>query len=327
MSIRQTTRSGRLIRAAMGLAAAAVLAVTAPAAAQVNVNDLLGGGGDAGVGSSGGGGFGGGQTGIGGAPAPTGDTASRFQQIAKQYERAVGLVVVVAPDGQGGYKTHPFGTAWAFAPNLLGTNAHIAGPTAQFLEKGLQVFVLPNGSRGESHRVLRAVSHPRYGDPRPNAMGVKPFPLSYDIGVLQVEGEFPATVRLASPEALRSLDSGTPVAFMGFPTERLINSNVNVQNPIATMQTGIVTSISNFFFEDQSPEQNLLIRHNLPATGGASGSPIFLSDGTVAGALNAGNINMVEFSYDQGTDRYRVPSAAQVNFGMRIDILDDLVQR
>jgi hypothetical protein len=320
MSMAKPMRPGP-VRGLMAVLAALVLASAAPAAAQVNVNELLGGGGDAGVGGST---TAGGGTGV---VAPSGDTASRFQQVAKAYEQAVGLVVVVVPDGQGGFRSVPFGTAWAFAPTLLGTNAHIAQPTAQLMERGHQVFVLPNGSRGESHRVVRAVSHPRYGDPRPNAMGVKPFPNSYDIGVLEVEEPFPATVKLARPEQIRAVDSGTPVAFLGFPTERLINSNVNVQNPIATMQTGIVTSISDFFFEDKGPDRNLLIRHNLPATGGASGSPLFLSDGSVVGALNAGNINMVELTTQEGTDRYRVPSAAQVNFGMRIDILNDLVRR
>jgi hypothetical protein len=309
MGVTLWSGAARFIGALAG--AVALLALGGTASAQVNVNELLGGGGEAGVGSA----------------APGGDAAGSFQEIAKRYEKAVAVVVVVAPDGQGGYRPVPFGTAWAFAPTLLGTNAHVAGPVADFLQKGLQVYVIPNGSRGEAHRVARAVSHPRFGDPRPNAMGRKPFPLSYDIGVLEVETPFAQTVRLADPDALHRIESGTPVAFLGFPTENLIGGNVNLQNPIATMQTGIVTSISDFFLEDGGPERNRLIRHNLPATGGASGSPLFLQDGTVAGALNAGNINMVEFSTKDGVQQYRIPSAAQVNFGMRIDILQEMLAR
>ncbi len=127
--------------------------------------------------------------------------------------------------------------------------------------------------------------------------------------------------------AFQELGAGTPVAYIGFPMERLEGGNVNIANPLATMQTGIVTSISDYYLEDRGPAENKLIRHNLPATGGASGSPVFLADGRVVATLNAGNINAVEYTTSSGTSQFRIPSAAQINFAQRIDILDDIIGR
>jgi hypothetical protein len=261
------------------------------------------------------------------APAPGGDTATRLQAAAREVEQGVGLVVLVLPTEAGGYEAIPFGTAWAFAPSRLGTNAHIAGPVAEMLEKGIEVHVLRNGSRGESYRVWQATSHPRYHEMRPNAFGRTPVGVPYDVGILDIEGTFPTTLRLADKPALLALGSGAPLALIGFPMERLAGDNVNLANPIATMQTGIVTSVSDFYLEDAGPEANFLIRHNLPSAGGASGSPLFTADGSVVGMHNGGNSTGLALPTETGTQTIRFPSAAQIKFAQRIDILADIIDR
>lgn len=260
-------------------------------------------------------------------PAATGDTATRLQAAARMVEPAVALVVLVLPDEAGGFQTVPFGTAWAFEPARLGTNTHITADVEKALEAGVEAYVLRNKSRGESYRIRRAVSHPRYAEARPNAFGQMPVGIPYDVGILEIDGAFPATVQLADTATLHGIGSGTPLAFIGFPMERLSGGNVNISNPIATLQTGIVTSISDFYLEDRGPAENLLIRHNLPATGGASGSPVFTADGQVVGTLNAVNMNLVEYTTKGGTQQFRVPSAAQINYAQRIDILADIIDR
>jgi hypothetical protein len=60
-----------------------------------------------------------------------------------------------------------------------------------------------------------------------------------------------------------------------------------------------------------------LIQHDLPATGGASGSPIVGASGRVVALLNAGNVFMVNGD--------RVPNAALVNFAQRADLVRDLL--
>jgi hypothetical protein len=61
-----------------------------------------------------------------------------------------------------------------------------------------------------------------------------------------------------------------------------------------------------------------LIHHDLPATGGASGSPIVGPNGKVVALLNAGNIFMV--------DGRRIPNAVLVNFAQRADLVRDMLE-
>ncbi|MGF1446777.1 MAG: trypsin-like serine peptidase [Pikeienuella sp.] len=256
------------------------------------------------------------------------DTATQFQQVARDYERAVVVVVSVVPNQQGGFTPRPFGTAWFFEPSRLGTNSHIAEPVSRMLANGISVFVVPNKSRGESYKVTRAIVHPRYDEKTPNVQGRSPTGIPYDVGILEVEGAHDTVVNLAGMDTLQRLDAGTPLAYIGFPLELLQGSNINLNNPIATMQTGIVTSMSDFYLEDAGPSRNLLIRHSLPVTGGSSGSPVFLSNGDVVGAINAMNLLPGQITLSDGrVIRYRVPSAALINFAQRIDILGDLMGR
>ena len=88
------------------------------------------------------------------------------------------------------------------------------------------------------------------------------------------------------------------------------------------MQSGIVTSLSDYFLGDSGFGENHLVRHNLPSAGGASGSPIFTPDGTVVAILWGGNIELhLEANSDGKVAQVRAPNAAQVNFAERIDSL------
>jgi hypothetical protein len=136
-------------------------------------------------------------------------------------------------------------------------------------------------------------------------------------------------------ENLYNLKSGMPVGFLGFPSERLSglgdNENYNIDAPIATMQTGIITAVTDFYFKDAGVSGNYCIRHNLPLTGGASGSPIFNTKGQVVALLNGSNMLRVPnfdkkgnpiFDADGKIKRIRYPNAAMVGFGVRVDLLD-----
>ncbi len=257
--------------------------------------------------------------------SPPRDTATAFQNVIREYEGAVALVVAMMQSQNGEWTPMPFGTAWAFEPDRLATNAHVVEAALKYNEKGGPIYVIPNRSRGESFMVVAAERHPNYDHKTPNPQGKAPSGIPYDMGIMQIDGQFPKTVRLASPEELAALDSATPVAFVGFPTERLMGGNVNVNNPVATVQTGVITSMSDYYLEDRGFEHNKLIRHNMEATGGASGSPIFSSSGSVIGALNGVNMEFVTFVRDDGTlGVRRTPMSVGVNFGQRIDILDDI---
>jgi S1-C subfamily serine protease len=104
--------------------------------------------------------------------------------------------------------------------------------------------------------------------------------------------------------------------------ESLAGQNIDVQMPIATMQSGIVTSISDNFLGDSGFENNRLIRHNLPAQGGASGSPVFTPDGSVVAILWGGNTTEHITATEGGEiAKVRAANAALINFAERIDVL------
>ncbi len=147
-----------------------------------------------------------------------------------------------------------------------------------------------------------------------------------DLAVLTVQGKHDSFLKLAPEKKLHKLKSGTPIAFLGFPMERLggEKGNVNPDYPIASMQSGIIVAVSDFDLKDAGAENNVNIRHNLPSAGGASGSPIFDTDGEVVAALWGGNMIGQVVATASGTAVTRAPSAAQINYAVRIDLLDGM---
>jgi hypothetical protein len=217
----------------------------------------------------------------------SGDSDESIRLAAKKYEQALGLVVVPGEKGAQG-----FGTAWAFGPSMFATNAHIALPVMGMLEEGKDVFVITNKAPDRKYKVLKAVAHPSFLSRHLNMDGKPPAASPYDVGILWVDGDPPVKLPVASQEKLRSLDSGHRVAFLGFPMENLNAGNVDVHYPVATMQSGIITSVTDPWLGEAVPEKAILIRHNLPSAGGASGSPLFDVDGEVVGVHSAGNYTM-----------------------------------
>lgn len=232
-----------------------------------------------------------------------GDTDERLRQVAKQYEQAVG-VVIMANEGKGS----PEGTAWAVGPGLFATNSHITDAVEPLLKKGGAAFVVLNKHPDMKFRVTAAITHPKYlthaarraGASRPLNMDGKPQSVgAYDVGLLVVDGDPPVKFRLAPKEKLLGLDAGHRVAFLGFPMENLNDENIDMHYPVATMQSGIITSVTDAWMAKASPENSILLHHNLPSAGGASGSPVFDADGEVVGLHCAGNYTM-GLSFDAG---------------------------
>lgn len=235
----------------------------------------------------------------------------RLAQIAKSKAGAVGFVVATHPEGRS-----TSATAWAVAPDLYATNAHVVAAVAKIIETGGQAQIRVNQNPNLRFPIIAAKVHPRYGDVR----------LGFDVGLLQIDGKAPALFAIADQDELSKLSSGYRVAYLGFPSENLFANNVKIDEPIATMQSGIITAVSDFTLGDSGFAKNQLVRHNLAAVGGASGSPIFNARGQVVAILNAGNINtQIVTSDDEEPKLGRTPSAALVNFAQRVDLLEDIM--
>ena len=222
------------------------------------------------------------------------------------------------------------GTAWAFAPGKLATNAHVTqaikGREAEFF------LVAPNGDKIE---IAGVVSHPGYlafksykttqGVVRYETFAPLDLINEYDVGIIEIDPkiQLPATLEFASEEELEDLAPGTPVASIGYPVEGLAGGATATKAP-ATLHFGHISALTNVFMIRADPEHRLLIQHSVPVTGGASGSPLVDPSGKVIGIVNGGNTTVFKDKSEAMNAKVRVPSAALINFAQRVDLLQHL---
>ena len=249
------------------------------------------------------------------------DTDHQMATVAKQYEDAVG-VVILAGQKDGQPFSVPIATAWAVGEKVFVSNAHVAQPVAEALTKGLAAFIVLNKNPERKFRIVEAIVHPRFGQKILNLEGKDPVVPVYDIGLLRVDTAVPNRFRIAGESELRKLDSGYRVAYLGFPMENLSGGGVDSHNPVANMHSGIITSTTDYWLSKAPFDKMLLLSHSLAATGGASGSPVFNAAGEVVGVLSA--MNIVGQVDAKTGDVTRAPSAALINFAQRIDLLREI---
>ena len=291
------------------------------------------------------------------------DSTAQLADVAEEYKSAVGLVTLTIELKNGKKMTEAIGTAWAFSENRFATNAHVANDLRGTLQKAIVIFgkafldeeakkrgcgsseellkkltpeeaealteqckkrfiemienvradIIINGTKRKTYGVTHVQIHKDYG-----AVNTKVDP---DIAVLTIDGKHDNYFELADKETLHNLKSGMSIAFLGFPMENLQENNVNIDNPVASMQSGIIVAVSDFDMKDAGGDGNFLLRHNLPATGGASGSPIFNKDGEVVALLFSGNVHV---KFQNGELVERTANAAQINFGVRVDMMEGM---
>ena len=253
----------------------------------------------------------------------SGDPDMLLANVAETYKHAVGVVVL------GG---RAIGTAWAVGPNKFATNAHVVEAVDKRLlwfkkNKNLSAgaYIAINQKKGLIYKINKLQINSFFGKREVNYEGRKSSG-GFDTGFLYTDEKTPIHFQLANIQTLKNLRAGNKIGYLGFPSEKLMFDNINLSNPVATMQTGIITSVSNYFMENKAPKY--FIRHNLPATGGASGSPIFAPNGEVVGILWGGNVLYDDYCWDtriaakkDPTGVCRMPNAAMINYAERADLL------
>lgn len=172
-------------------------------------------------------------------------------------------------------------------------------------------------SSGKALRISGVQIHPRY-NPKPDNEYRNG---EFDVAILHTREKVDIFFPIAEKKLLHSLAAGQKIAYMGFPMEGLDDSgNLDISNPEAIFKEGSINKITDFHNIFSTPENNRSIIHDIPAAGGASGSPIFLPNGKVVavlwGVTHTGRNN-------QGA---RVASAVQHNMAVRIDSLDAVHQ-
>jgi len=254
-----------------------------------------------------------------------------------ELERLKNAVYLVAQKEDDDYK--PVATAWAFAPDKLATNAHVAKEVAA---GGPGEFVLFGPGGGEPIQIEKNVvwhsGYQTFKDYKPTVGkdlwgNFKPLDLisQYDVGILTVDPQTPlptdpstnqpVMLELASQEYLEKLKPGDPVASVGFPTEGVAGADVASKAP-SEMHFGHVSALTDVFMCRAEPEHQLLIQHSVPVAGGVSGSPLIDGSGKVIGLVTGGNTTGVKDESTGATSR--LSNAALINFAARADLLDAL---
>ncbi|UTW45255.1 trypsin-like peptidase domain-containing protein [bacterium SCSIO 12696] len=234
-------------------------------------------------------------------------------------------LVLIQNDSEG-ERLH--GTAWVTDSRQLATNAHVA-EKFNSLKPGENMLVRSSVPPYQTHRVTQAVLHPGYRDFHRlwedylpvqkgfNALELMRTVSAADVALLNVTDneELASPLALATADELAGLQAGTPVAFVGFPAEKLLPGTL--KQPVPVVQQDEIVRLTDFFMTARDDNNNRLIQHGIPMIGGASGSPLFTRKGKVIGIVSAVNIAM--------TSRGRVANPADINFAQRVDFLFDLL--
>ena len=240
---------------------------------------------------------------------------------------SVYLVLVQSPDGN----EVAAATAWVVGPGGMATNAHV-GDIFNQIGPGMKLVVRSPKAPYETHQVLSVDIHPGYtafdaavAEYEPVVIGLhgevnQPSLVpAYDVSLMYVDHpeSLAPPLKLASLTELDNLLPGMAVAYIGYPTEQLSNvDTIRAPNPVV-QSGGTLVGITDYFNVHRADALNQLVQHNLGATGGASGSPIFNAKGEVVAVLSGGNIII--------TPEGRAPSAVGINFAQRADLVQELL--
>jgi V8-like Glu-specific endopeptidase len=229
------------------------------------------------------------------------------------------------------------GSASPIAPDLLVTNAHVA-ELREKLGPGDKLMVRSPGANGKVYEITEIKLHPGYRaftkflteDPI-FVTSVKDcatcFPtllkgsLSYDVALMRVApgSNLGPVLELASEQELQSLRAGMPVALAGYPLENIRGSEMQSLGATPNFRSGVISAMTDMFNLPGEIPQQRLMHHNIPVTGGNSGSPMIAANGKLVALLNSGNV----FAAQGGG---RMPNAAVINYGQRADLVHELLK-
>ena len=169
-------------------------------------------------------------------------------------------------------------------------------------------------SGGRTLTITGVQIHPRYQTEPDDDHAFKNG--EFDVAILTTDESVERFCKIAYTRRLYELAQGQEIAYIGFPMEGLVdNGNLDLNRPEAIFKSGTINKITDFNNVFSTPEFNKSIIHDIPAAGGASGSPIFLPDGDVIAILWG-------VTHTGKNQRGRIASAIQHNMAVRIDSLE-----
>lgn len=263
-----------------------------------------------------------------------------FTAIIEKVKGSVYQVAIELPSGT----LEAMGTAWVVqmpdGSKALATNAHVAeifdeAKTPQW-GNGRLIAIEPKAP-GYRHFVITGYKqHPGYKAWADWANGVYAkidagtmqnvaLPIAYDVAIMNVEDpqDLGAPLKIASEADMESMKAGQPLLQIGYPSERVLGTDVSRPEP--NTNSGVIAAMTSFFLSSGEAVDRQFIQHTAAGAGGSSGSAMFDAKGEVVGLHNSGNYIFIQTGPGDN-DYERVPSAGNINYAQRADMLVELME-
>jgi hypothetical protein len=262
---------------------------------------------------------------------PSGSDAT-LRTALKEHQDSIYLVL--QPDKHG--VLQPAATAWVVdqAKGILVTNAHVVETCNTIGAGGGPLVVRSRGNQRGQFVVTNTKIHPGYLDwcrlwreavarsPGSDTEATTEPPVNFcDVALLYVDHTqgLGAALTLADDPTLQRLSKPDLIGFVGYLIDNRSDPGLNAQSPDPAAETGDIAAMTDYFGNPSigDPAQQLLIQHNIPTSGGASGSPIFNTDGNVVGVHSSG-----DYIFIPGWSG-RIP--AGLHYAQRADLVEELL--
>ena len=218
------------------------------------------------------------------------------------------------------------GTGWSVKPGLLATNSHVSELFDMVQPNG---FVIARRGKAENDlRIIKVRQHPGYAQAGKMGLDYRPFSPeavdftratslnACDVAILEVHPDDIKKQGLPLPLAdTGAVESGTKVAYVGFPVEGSVAVNYQEPSPYAT--DAAVNRLLGFLAEDTQPGKETFVGHSLNTLGGSSGSPIVNLKGEVVAVNFAGD--------NVGKTKAGRMILAGFNYGVPVDMVKELL--
>jgi len=263
-----------------------------------------------------------------------------FTAIIETVKGSVYQVAIELPSGT----LESMGTAWVVqmpdGTKQMATNAHVAEifDEAKTPSWGNgRLIVIEPRAPGYKHFVVTGYKqHPGYkawgewadgvyAKVQAGTMRNVALPIAYDVALMTVENpEQLGTPLKIAPEAdMESMKAGQPLLQIGYPSERVLGTDVSRPEP--NTNSGVIAAMTSFFLSSGEAVDRQFIQHTAAGAGGSSGSAMFNAKGEVVGLHNSGNYIFIQVGPGDN-DYERVPSAGNINYGQRADMLVELME-
>jgi len=244
------------------------------------------------------------------------------------------VVMLALVDSRGGVRF--VGTGWSVGDRQLATNAHVAEALREGADKeGLSMIARRATTAGlVDTRIIEINAHPGYAqwsqilaDPSvklragvSGSAGASVLITPCDVAICRTEDECGPPLSLASDDELKQINAGDEVGYIGFPAENVYDPR---SSPPALL-VGRIVRLTDFFYNPADADPSMLVHHDLPTVGGASGSPIVNASGKVIAINSAGTFVAVPGA--ASSDR---PARAPVgfNYGQSVAFLRECLDQ